>query len=159
MSSQPPKNRKKRKKTMSLKTWKEEFYPHPANETNKGIPAILHSLSKWRGLNPSNLKRHRLEIGVGGKLYDKKIPRNSLEINADSCSLCYHYMNSNYLDNCITCPIYWTHERRCTTLNSLGLSEWKIWLHSFNPKPMIKLLEKTLKLYRLKNPAKIELDI
>lgn len=39
---------------MSLETWKEEFYPIPADEVPES-QALAHSLRKWEGLRKENL--------------------------------------------------------------------------------------------------------
>ena len=47
---------------MSLTTWKKEFYPVPA----KKMPlrkALEHSILKWRGALPGNLRKHGCCLG------------------------------------------------------------------------------------------------
>lgn len=46
---------------MSIKTWKEEFYPVKPRKSMTTKEAIEHSLRKWEGLRKSNLKKHGLE--------------------------------------------------------------------------------------------------
>ena len=48
---------------MSLKTWKKEFYPQSAKRT-KQSEAVEHSLHKWRGILPANLKKHGLNRDI-----------------------------------------------------------------------------------------------
>lgn len=47
---------------MSKDTWRAEFFPTDAstarNMTN--LEAVRHSLRKWRGLTPDNLKAQKL---------------------------------------------------------------------------------------------------
>ena len=43
---------------MSIRTWKEEFYPKRAQETTKA-EALDHSILKWVGLRPEPAPRSR----------------------------------------------------------------------------------------------------
>ncbi len=45
---------------MSLATWKAEFYPFTAEKCAAEFPeeALDHSIRKWEGLSPENLKKH-----------------------------------------------------------------------------------------------------
>ena len=51
---------------MSVETWKEEFYPVDAtdDEVQEGSIFILldHSILKWTGALPENLKKHDVEL-------------------------------------------------------------------------------------------------
>lgn len=92
---------------MSYKTWSEEFYPIFAEDINqKGVSEeelIQHSLTKWKGILPENLKKH------GGKLFTATPtddPRVEFEdrnfyLGTDTCSLCIKYWYSC----CYPCPL------------------------------------------------------
>lgn len=91
---------------MSLQTWKEKYYPETASYFDSLAPnkrntraALAHSLNKWRGLKPANLKRH----GVSKELDKACISdgSNKLRIDGESCALCSMYANGN----CVGCPI------------------------------------------------------
>jgi len=44
---------------MSLKTWKEEFYPVEAEDAaSNPIEATKHSIQKWKGAMAESLEKH-----------------------------------------------------------------------------------------------------
>lgn len=108
---------------MSKKTWKEEFYPIPADE----VPlkrAVAHSLKKWRGLLPRNLKKHGL----------KEAP---IEFGMSStCALCVNYTaHPASGDMCDGCPLFEIgHE--CQGQGS----PYDQWATHDDPRPMIAAL-------------------
>lgn len=95
---------------MSLKSWMKKFYAVPAElATDSDKKALEHSIRKWTGLLPENLKKHGVylqarivkEIGStpGGE---------SLYINSDTCALCIKYLvtSPKFNDSCDGCPLY-----------------------------------------------------
>lgn len=54
---------------MSTESWKEEFYPVSATRfeyrQDIQVNAAKHSIKKWRGFYPSNLKKHRVWLSIG----------------------------------------------------------------------------------------------
>jgi len=85
---------------MSVQSWCEEFYPKYANDTTRR-EAVQHSLQKWIGLLPRNLKKHECTLSKWGDIIDADT-FNSLEIDAETCALCRHYQR----DDCGVCPLY-----------------------------------------------------
>jgi len=115
---------------MSIATWKKEFYPIPAGEIEEQN-AIAHSLQKWTGLLPENLKKHGIEIDLNNDLYDGTF---LFYINSGTCALCAYYIYSTV---CSDCPIYIKTGNECGE----SLSQWVIWADSSDPQPMIELLK------------------
>jgi len=72
---------------MSLASWKREFYRTPADRVSKRY-ALRHSLKKWTGLLPINLKKHKIKLDMACLRDDNS---NILEISCDSCALCQHF--------------------------------------------------------------------
>ena len=88
---------------MSIETWKAEFYPKPARVTTVE-EAAEHSLQKWQGYLPENLKRHGVSTA---DLARADMPYRS----ADMCALCWHHEGRQVKDNdgqwtCPGCPLY-----------------------------------------------------
>lgn len=122
---------------MSLKTWKEEFYPVSANKVSKQ-DALEHSIKKWEGLRLENLKRHGLIQNRRAITEDRSFAY--FNIDSDSCALCQHYAGKN---SCIGCPLYHIrHNTKCDVRN-FEISVDAVY-HEFvnneNPEPMIKEL-------------------
>lgn len=131
---------------MSLKTWKEEFYPTKANSPEALASPIEHSLRKWKGLTKKNLAKHR--VWKGGRMFIMDEWADILSIDCESCALC---INSTVKDECGThvvcahCPIYETLMKECN-------SEYFEWVCTGNPTPMISLLTRTLAASKTSTP-------
>lgn len=132
---------------MSMKTWKEEFYPVKPRKSMTKLQAIQHSLTKWEGLSYKNRKNHEIDLTLYGDLVENGY-ENRLGIDETTCALCVKYMaNKEDLpektDVCLSCPLYKTLGKCC------GAGEpddpYTIWRDTFNPLPMIKALKKCLK--------------
>jgi len=125
---------------MSLSSWKKEFYPVPATKSKSfELQAAEHSLLKWTGLLPKNLKKHELTIDFWGDLQGKT---GSFKINASTCALCQrHVLRRNLL--CGTCII---NEKfiQCDHPDSA----YRRWRDDRNPKPMINVLKKCVKILK-----------
>lgn len=122
---------------MSLETWKAEYYPIPADETEKEN-AIAHSLKKWEGLRISNLAMHSLFINDSGGIEDED--GIHLDIDAGSCALCLHA----YGEGCNTCPLFLARGKvSCDNVRSEeDDSPWHTWCEDRDPRPMIHWLRK-----------------
>lgn len=99
---------------MSFASWKEEFYPVPANECSHD-QALEHSILKWTGLLPENLEKHGV---VKRHIYIEGLDEDGwLRIDGDSCALCrYHYSPKNLCwDDEDPCPIASVTKRTCET--------------------------------------------
>ncbi|TXH54255.1 MAG: hypothetical protein E6Q97_11375 [Desulfurellales bacterium] len=117
---------------MSLASWKEEFYPVRAIECKKE-QALDHSILKWTGLLPENLKKHGVFL-QNQYLKDFKDPDNLLAIDGSSCALCvWHYAEGW----CVVegaCPIYLATRRECG-------KEYGLFAREAQVLPMLNLLQ------------------
>lgn len=90
---------------MSLKTWKEEFYPVDAESVSEE-DALDHSLRKWIGLKPENLKKHGVfKVSGWRSIVDKNDEYDSMLIDGVSCSLCKFYLGDEVDSQCESCPL------------------------------------------------------
>lgn len=129
---------------MSLKSWKNEFYPILSEEAaaSDGM-ATLHSLRKWIGALPEIVKRHEVRYQTH-TIYEEQ-PRESFSFRADSCALCARYNRiegSCYSDDLRrACPIVRLTGSPCD-FNGQPKSPWST--SDADPTPMITLLIHTL---------------
>lgn len=139
---------------MSIESWKNEFYPVPANQVVEA-DALKHSHTKWLGLLPSNLQRHGMEkhlderhigeIGQSSYYYDP----TAFRVNDESCALCQHY----YDDACRDCPLYLVSGKTCDFYPVDGkLSPYDTWKETNNPVPMIRLIERAMRKTKISPP-------
>lgn len=139
---------------MSLATWKEEFYPVPADEAKgDALAAVDHSLKKWEGLRPDNLKKHQCRA-AGTAISDGAVETVTEEdeymaLDCTSCALCKYNdaHGGNYCDNC---PITMATGQPCDDgygdrEDEDGLAPWDEWTSNTNPEAMIAVLETTRK--------------
>lgn len=135
---------------MSFKTWKKEFYPRPANTRMSVRGAIEHSLRKWQGLSPRNLKKHGMEITAGlfGPLREiNEIGHTEVGMSIDSatCALCQMYVDrTGYCDEC---PLFKSLGHRCDSMYSQG--PYNVFPRK-GPGPMIRALRATLRKFDAK---------
>lgn len=135
---------------MSLKTWKEEFYPIPAIKVEMGA-AVDHSITKWSGLRPENLKKHHVVTNEYG-IFDESSETSAdgviqqLPINSDSCALCWYYINRE----CIHCPLYLVRdETPCDRrMDGETIGPFPHYVDTGDPEPMIDWLEKAAAAYK-----------
>ena len=143
---------------MSMKTWRAQYYPTPAEncrtawtnatnsreELNANIAAVRHSLCKWQGLLPANLKRHQCKKNNFAHIRGYR-GAAALAIDTDSCALCQIHRDEYLygLESCGDCPIVALLGHSCT-----GNDErpYEIWQETGDPAPMIKVLRRTLKM-------------
>jgi len=122
---------------MSLQTWKNEFYPIPADKCRKK-DAVVHSLRKWIGFRQENLARHGIATD--------DIEYAHLD-GGKSCALCFFYRNTK--EECGNCPLFVARGGwECFLYSSrydIGLiSCYASYTRHGNPEPMIAFLEKAL---------------
>lgn len=134
---------------MSVKSWLKEFYPVEAAEPMTNLEAVRHSLQKWRGLKPENLKRHNVNVDhpavnyrTGRALSGRS--QGYLNINDGSCALCVKHGGSY---DCKPCPIARAVGRRCDQKvyvvdTGHGTSPWHEFTDTKDPDAMIAVLEK-----------------
>lgn len=85
---------------MTEASWMAEFYPIPADDRGLRIgpvsAVVRHSLQKWLGARPENLKRHGLE-------------KPPVRFDAVTCALCVRFIAPDatlQTRNCENCPLY-----------------------------------------------------
>lgn len=118
---------------MSLKSWYEEFYPVSASKVSKE-DALEHSIQKWKGLLPENLKKHEVAYRWEevSPLYDtdNTLP---LSIGSASCALCQHWYDGEYA--CPECPLVKAGHICCNEPGSAWRDRYN------NPARMVEELE------------------
>lgn len=127
---------------MSIASWKEEFYsPISPKETNP-IPLVLHSLKKWIGAIPSNLKKHKVKLHEA-VLVDEETSEE-FWFDSETCSLCVEYLDGG----CVRCPLYQSRGGvRCDRLRvDELLSPFSVFVLKGNPFPMLVSLVGALQL-------------
>lgn len=108
---------------MSMKSWMEEFYPVEADEVSEA-DALEHSHKKWTGLLPENLVKHDVTIVELHRHIILTDGAEQLWIDSSTCALCkVHDLN------CAQCPL-----QDCDP-------EFSAWISSYDPIPMITLIE------------------
>lgn len=112
---------------MSKASWMSEFYPVDASAVSKA-QALNHSIRKWMGLLPENLKRHRLS-------------EPPFSVDADTCALCKIHWTQ---ESCGECPLYLVRGRvRCdseTVADAPGWSPFDAYTERGNARPMLAWL-------------------
>lgn len=134
---------------MSLKTWKEEFYPVEADKVPEEH-AIAHSLQKWIGLRKENLEKHKCKITdrLPRSVVNDHTTKDSLPITWKSCALCQHYDGpEEEYHECNGCPLKQLRDRPCdqAVLDSDEEAPYTIFVATLDPEPMIELLEQALR--------------
>lgn len=128
---------------MSMKSWREEFYPVRAFDCDEA-GALDHSIKKWLGLRPENLARHDLIVlGENMKsIYSKfEYDRPLLGIDGSTCALCKHYVDVPDAADCAGCPLYL--ELGCVPCDSRKAypePPYRVWIKTGDPEPMIDAL-------------------
>jgi len=141
---------------MSIKTWKEEFYPVKPRKSMTTKEAIEHSLRKWEGLRKSNLNKHGLIRGFwGDAILEGGDEFERMTIGSDSCALCKKFYSSSEIeadeddgnfivvDKCSKCPLAHVLGEPCDGRGDQSV--YGKWVDSGNPVPMIAALKKALR--------------
>ena len=125
---------------MSLATWKEEFYPIPAEDACRSVmEALDHSILKWSGVTKENLIKH------GCELYGCEVQEISdifdFRFNSSTCALC-KLVEEECCDCIITkacgCPC-------CSYRNYTEPTAYGVFIHKGDGEPMRKLLVESKK--------------
>ena len=126
---------------MSLESWQKEFYIIPANSPKLKTKAqrIEHSLQKWLGLTPENLKKNEVEADSEGNLADGSL---MFYINDETCALCRHYYEKTPQSGCEECPLNNHLGGDCSNWTNPGV--YDMWNRLQQPSRMITALAKTL---------------
>lgn len=132
---------------MSLKSWKQEFYPITASEaadTLDLVGAVKHAIQKWTGLRKENLDKHECRQNDRNK-FRVMYKRSRFQVDTESCSLCQMFLDRNF--NCNGCPLFESRgEIRCDgEMAKERNSPYNEWLDTGNPAPMLRALRKALK--------------
>ena len=126
---------------MSIKSWKQEFYPITAKQAaRKGdLAAIDHAYLKFRGTFPSNLKRHRCEKRKCRVLFGDF----EFCFSFETCALCVRNTETILdMPRCGRCPLFVSGGVRCPGFGSA----YREWEESNDPRPMLKALRAARKL-------------
>lgn len=138
---------------MSLETWKEEFYPIPANENMEDMEALLNAKRKWEGMRKENLEKHECNVKTGRINYNAEF----FCIGAGSCALCLKY-SPEYEETlnkyvCDQCPIYLSRDEiSCDNLSQEEIdlqkysdneihSPWHEFTNNNNPELMLQAID------------------
>lgn len=125
---------------MSLKTWKEEFYPTEASSPEALASPIEHSLRKWKGLTEENLSKHDVWRDKKAALI-RDDDNKFLVIDSESCSLCAKSKLIRFSKQgssmCEHCEIMKNLNEECDI-------EYAEWCRTGDPTLMISLLTRTL---------------
>lgn len=122
---------------MSLKAWKDEYYPTEAKDV-PAADALAHSLRKWIGLRKENLERHGL-CAASGDIHEHGSSSGGaiMIVAASSCALCRHWLDW-ITRSCADCPLNELLGHPC----DYGLNNpYAAWVHQGDPEPMIRALE------------------
>ena len=129
-----------------MQSWENEFYPKPPSDRMSKKAAIKHSIQKWTGLLPKNLKKHGLYLDGCTLPRVEDCMDESLLINGDSCALCVRFIGRKYDDKllgCAACPLAQSLGNPC---DKTGRNRpYTRFLSNHDPKPMLRALKVTLK--------------
>lgn len=126
---------------MSIKSWKEKYYPTPASAPTTMLAALKHALRKWKGLYPSTLKEHGLKIGEETELVGED---GTFPVDTETCAVC-SFVNVD----CRICPLYEVRGKKCDTPSSWNIpSPYSSLTLYGDPVPMIGLLHEAIDLVK-----------
>lgn len=123
---------------MSIESWKKEFYPVEASEfygetrtIRSVLAAVDHSIRKWEGIRPANLKKHGLEHTPYGAVIESGDRADELctriELCSETCSLCQMFSSwecdqrsheSSIGNTCSACPLSLVNQECCTDVDN-----------------------------------------
>ncbi len=119
---------------MSINSWKAEFYKgRVKHAARNAVSATEHSIVKWTGLSPENLKKHGL-IQSDDMLINEAT-QGMFQVGVSECALCEYDT-----DMCSMCPLD-AVGAGCSERNS----PYHVWWQTGDNKPMMKALQKALK--------------
>lgn len=128
---------------MTIKSWKKEFYPVPAeNAAKTDLMALRHTLKKYLGLRKENIKKHEL-LHLRNVIQDDN---DCFVFSGNTCALC-----EKYNDNCDNCPITKQEGESC---NGSDDNVYLQLANNGNPEPMIELMKILIKKEQRKNAKK-----
>ena len=126
---------------MSIKSWKEKFYPVEASAPKTMLDALKHALRKWKGLYPSILKEYGLKIGDETNLVGKD---GTFPLDTDTCAVCVAVEVK-----CKICPLYEVRGMKCDVPSTWDMpSPYSSLTEYGDPIPMIGLLHEAIDLVK-----------
>lgn len=141
---------------MSLKSWKEQFYPLEAQNCSRDNESmLLHSLRKWRGALLLNLEEHDLIFDGKGRICEKGRELLSFAFTCMTCALCVAYfeevMETEDGDvmpppDCGKCPLAELQGGPCCYGTKIYPDPYSQFLEHGDPRPMLEALEKCLEI-------------
>lgn len=140
---------------MSLKTWRQEFYPQNARVAAAlgEREALEHSKRKWLGLLRENLKRHHVAvypepIYLVEERHKDRVTlgalRNStlvVPISTSSCALCQRHIGM-----CSDCSLYEAIGGPCcsSAVPPTGASPFEAFYLDGDAQPMLNFIEEAI---------------
>ena len=126
---------------MSMASWCKVFYPETVECVGRWTnrTALEHSLKKWIGLRSEHLKAHALYLVDAGRhteLHSERPFDEPLDLTGSSCALCEMHDS-----DCGLCPIAMV-AMEADGSDELCHAEYRHFVDTHNPEPMIKLLRK-----------------
>ncbi len=138
---------------MSLKSWKEEFYPIRASSAeaiDTEEAALRHTELKWTGLLKENLEKHNLKWDYEAEVFanisdedeyyeDDDYDVDCFTVGDINCALCQRHPG---IFQCSACSLCQEAKNCCSGGKGSELNEF---MEYGNASPMLKLIRKTLK--------------
>ena len=130
---------------MSIETWKDEFYPIPADDKRlrTRVACLEHSIRKWVGLRKANLKKHGCFASTRTLPNIEDKDGNCFYVSMSSCALCVRWGCEDGSRS--SCPIVQALGFSCDSAEGFGTSLWDRWNWDSDPEPMIRALRKVLR--------------
>ena len=127
---------------MTLKAWKEKYYPKTASPNMTIMQALDHSILKWSGLSKAALDSFALTRHKS--LVDDDNEGCYFIVAVGTCALCV-----KFFDNlCAGCPLYEVrgNTRCCDELGDEQVSPYNEFTVNGNPRLMLRWLRKAKKM-------------
>lgn len=131
---------------MSMQTWAKQYFDGNLDRFKEiedpMIPALEHSIRKWRGLSPAALQRHGLKRDREC-IFDEA---TELTVSNETCALCFLYL-STY---CYDCPLHMFLGCRCDeTIKPEDFEDsYRAFTRRGDNRPMLKALRGALKMVK-----------
>ena len=127
---------------MTLKAWKEKYYPKEASKDMTTVQALDHSILKWSGLSEATLDSFALTRN--GFIVDDDNEGGCFIVGIGTCALCVKFFD----DFCAGCPLYEVHGNTpcCEELGDEQVSPYNKFIVNGNPRPMLRWLHKAKKM-------------
>jgi hypothetical protein len=131
---------------MSGMTWMREHYPITADAAARLglLAAAEHSLHKWEGFSKEERKKHNVHFvhGYSITLADAT-GEDIMSMGSTTCAYCILFYECGGIW-CTGCPL---SELQENCLESDSIYKW--FISTLDPRPMIRLLERALRLVKV----------